>query len=759
MQARAMLTGRAPAQAGGASIRSSDGGAQLAGGAPCIGTTTTPPLPAAPRRPSSSVAGPSRRRPVATATSRSRAGQQQQQQRQQRQPALGRLGASSPTVAAPPSASASSAPAAAAGDGGGGDGGSGGSAPRPASADGEAGGAAAASRPAGPSSASRPRPRPVAPRAPPPHLPALAPSPEAAALARAISAAEDSGAGALVAALAGSALGVRVEPERYTRLARMFPDGLVDFWAVDLPERPRAREARESPVVPATPGRAALEYAALAAAARSLARCGARLDAPDLLDAIVDCRVGLAPAAAPPQEGDGNGWDVRRAAAALLLSGQALDPPARRRCSSPYTELSTGAIATAASGGGDPSGLALLADAAMARGVARTAPTHSDRPNRREFGAHDFGAAATVAPALGLAYQGRGCGELGAAVDAAVAATHPDPAGRDGAAIVAASVGWMAQRGQRRRREASAAAAAAAAASGGGGAAAAEADAGGGGEGGTGSESVDAEGPRELAEYLLASAPALRLGAEARQVLALVAGALGVAGDFGGGDEDGGGVGGVGVGGGVGDGVGDGVGGGDGDGAPHPQPRHPLGRGGPSLANVVPPGLDGAPGRWRLFWASPAWAALGASAVAVAGGPFPGTGTRFAGVAVLLAGAAAFGGGNAPAQAVSLAATMGGASAATASVVGAMAGALRGVGWLPRRWWDALEDGGPPPPPPPPGGAGGGGGGPGGGGLLDGGGGGGGVGRGAAVAVGCALGEAAAAAADGGGGGGGGEIA
>jgi hypothetical protein len=464
-----------------------------------------------------------------------------------------------------------------------------------------------------------------------------------------------------VGALAGSALGVAVEPEHYTRLVRMFPDGLTDFWTVDLPERPKGRGAATAMPPPAVPGRAALEYASMVATARSLARQGARLVPSDLMDALVDSRRGVGTAAGntsalladADEQPDADGNDAR------LLRRRT--PPAGRRASSPYTDLATEALSTAAAAPGaapDPAALAALAEAAMARGVARTAPTASVRPQRREFGAHDFGlTAAGVAAPLGLAYQYAPPGLLAAAVDAAVAATHPDPAGRDGAAIVAAAVAWLARRGQReqgwrRRRR---------------------------WQQKKQQEGVEKEeddhdhdedassGPRELAEHLLSIAPVLRLGDEAREVLAMVAGALGV-------EEQ--------------------------------RQHHPLGRGGAALAGIVPPALDASPGRWRVFWASPEWAALSASVARVSGGPFATSGVRLAGLALLLVGAAGFGSarrwpngsstsdnlGNPAAQAVSLAVTMGGACAAQASVVGAMVGALHGVAWVPRRWWRELED-------------------------------------------------------------------
>jgi ADP-ribosylglycohydrolase len=502
----------------------------------------------------------------------------------------------------------------------------------------------------------------------------------------------------------------------------MFPDGLVDFWTVDLPERPRAGRADalsgEPPVVPtaATPGRAALEYAAMVATARSLARRGARLDPADLMDALVDCRRGVGtqvqgPGAAFSGAAAADAAAARRDAAEggaddhLLLLRSA--PPARR-ASSPYTDLATEALATAAAAAfvsgraarpDDPAALAALAEAAMARGVARTAPTASVRPQRREFGAHDFGlTAAGVAAPLGLAYQYAPPSLLASAVDAAVAATHPDPQGRDGAAVVAAAVAWLARRGQRedgwrrrrrwqRRRAAP------------GGGADEEEDA----DAADGDQADASAGPHELAAHLLSIAPALRLGQEAREVLAMVAGALGV--DLREHEEAAAAA----------------------AADPGLAPRHPLGRGGKPLAGVVPPALDCSPGRWRVFWLSPEWAELSAAAARVAGGPFATSGVRLAGLAVLLVGAAGFGsndeaaaqwqrqrrlreeeggqqpagaaarhhhhrGGNPAAQAVSLAATMGGACAAQASVVGAMVGALHGAAWVPRRWWRRLED-------------------------------------------------------------------
>jgi ADP-ribosylglycohydrolase len=474
---------------------------------------------------------------------------------------------------------------------------------------------------------------------------ALAPSTAAQTLSRSLLAHEDAAAGALVGALAGSALGVAYEPEHHTRLPRMFPDGIRDFWTVDLPERPRGRAALENPIVAAVPGRAALEYAAMVACARSLARCGGRVEGADLLDALVDCRRGIAASTAA---GTAASPSSPSAAAAVDASYVVL-PPTPRRFSSPYTDLATEAVSTAAAtGAADPRTLATLAEAAMARGFARTAPTASDRPHRREFGAHDFGAATFLGPPLGLAYQDAALEELAGAVDEACAATHPAQSGRDGAAIVAAAVGWLARERRRRRQE----------------------GAGGGGDDGD----ANANGPRALAAHLLESADALRLGSEARDVLSLVAGALGVVGSA---EAEAAAAAAA--------------------AATAPRPRHPLGSGGSPLDNIVPPALDGAPGRWRVFWASPTWAALSGSAARVAGGSFATTGARLAGVAVLLFGAAGFGSadkehGNAPAQAVSLAVTMGGACSATASVVGAMAGALHGVGWVPARWWGALED-------------------------------------------------------------------
>ena len=45
-----------------------------------------------------------------------------------------------------------------------------------------------------------------------------------------------------------------------------------------------------------------------------------------------------------------------------------------------------------------------------------------------------------------------------------------------------------------------------------------------------------------------------------------------------------------------------------------------------------------------------------------------------------------------PRQAVSIAATFGGSAPVTAQIVGALAGALHGDGWIPHTWWEGLEN-------------------------------------------------------------------
>jgi len=52
-----------------------------------------------------------------------------------------------------------------------------------------------------------------------------------------------------------------------------------------------------------------------------------------------------------------------------------------------------------------------------------------------------------------------------------------------------------------------------------------------------------------------------------------------------------------------------------------------------------------------------------------------------------------------PRQAVTVAATLGGSAPVTAQLVGAMAGALHGDGWIPASWWDLLENNFAPPAP------------------------------------------------------------
>ncbi|KAF8058893.1 zinc finger CCCH domain-containing protein 24 [Scenedesmus sp. PABB004] len=234
-------------------------------------------------------------------------------------------------------------------------------------------------------------------RAAPAARAAAAPAPAAAAVADpalALAGAPGRAVGALVGSMAGNALGAQVEPEKPYRLARLFPDGLGDMaWTFDLAAAPPG---------PLPPGHVTGDWVAMLAVAWGLARARAA----DALE-IADC----------------------------LASSYS--PGGAQRCS-PYTELALDALA----GGANPFTLAHRAEALLATTPSRASQSCSHRPDRQRHGPEDFTAALRGVP-VGIAYAGAPRDALAAAVDAAVAFTHPSDEGGAGALAVAAAVAWL----------------------------------------------------------------------------------------------------------------------------------------------------------------------------------------------------------------------------------------------------------------------------------------------------------------------------
>lgn len=200
---------------------------------------------------------------------------------------------------------------------------------------------------------------------------------------------EDRARGLLLAAMCGNVLAAPIDTERQFRIARMFPQGLTDFWKYDISEWPLPY------------GHYTGDYASLLSVAKSLID-QKQADLYSMVNHLVE----------------------------------SYDPD--HRPYNPYAALTLDALFS----GAELFTLSDKAEAYLDTTSSRRARSSSDRPDREPFGASDYGAAVRIAP-LGLAYRHADLELKQEAVLRSVMFTHANPLGLDSALVMVEAVGWL----------------------------------------------------------------------------------------------------------------------------------------------------------------------------------------------------------------------------------------------------------------------------------------------------------------------------